>query len=630
MDSELYNLQQQNFLITVSFYNKTRKKAENYYAYIQKYRDYTKEYLTKIKKLFSSYSPSLFAEDIEFIDEENEEEDSNDNDDFEDIDENKSIFDLGTDNKNKININNNKNDIKENNIEIDISPIYKITNIIFKQFKKQIKGLKKFLKGIDTPIENLKKIIEKTKNETKKLKENYLNVKQNFFQNILNYKNTNENLLKDFSSIESKIAQFSFLKNNEEIYINNKNSLNMENLENTLNIKLFELLNQEKEFIKKEDEKKNYCFNFGHKSQEYITKIKDSTLLLIKNIKSNIENFLLYFLNNYFPNYKELPDSIKEIKELKNETECQDIINKNLKEINDNIILDSCKKYKPLQYNVKVLKNRELTKNFYDQLIQYGFNVNLEHFELNENDVYFIMKKMYNFSLVNKKNYDIDKENGKILIFNFIEKIFVIVENYKQKFNKEEIFPEEKLNKIYNLIENERDCRIFFLEKLSNKRIQSILEFPSFVFNILLKIFLLISDIIYNKKDMESAKQILILSQTFYQLENNEKKYICCKICKHQLFQKEDFWIEHINNMILLELQKGEINEKIIGRKLEGPAKNKKNNEIIFAQLLSMSECMRNFELSEEKIINILEPLFESYKIPEDKKELILNFIKKK
>ena len=77
--------------------------------------------------------------------------------------------------------------------------------------------------------------------------------------------------------------------------------------------------------------------------------------------------------------------------------------------------MDSCKKYKPLQYNVKVLKNRELTKNFYDQLIQYGFNVNLEHFELNENDVYFIMKKMYNFSLVNKKNYDIDKE--KVLLY---------------------------------------------------------------------------------------------------------------------------------------------------------------------------------------------------------------------
>ena len=631
MDSELYNLQQHNFLTTVSYYNKTREKAENFYAYIQKYKEYTKEYLTKLKDLFSDYSPSLYAEVIEILDEENEDEDDNDNDDLIDKKDNKNIFNKILDIKNKANISNNKNEIKEKNIEIDISPIYKMTNIIFKQFKKQIKGLNKFIKGIDLPIENLKKIIDLSKKETNKYKEDYLNIKQNFFQNIIRYKKDNEDLLKDYLSIENKLGQFSFLKNNKEIYLNSKNllNINIENIENDLNIKVIELLIKEKEFLKKDEEKKNYCFTFGKKSQECITGIKERTVLLTKNIKSNIENFLSYFSNNYFSNYKELPDSLKEVKELENLKEFKDNINKNLKEINEYIIIATYQKYKPEQYNPKVLKNRELSQKFYDQLIQYGYNVKEEHFELDENDVYFTMKKMYNFSLVNKKNYDIEKERQKSLIFDLIEKLFDIVRNYNKNFDKEIVFPEEKLNKIYNLIETDKICRKFFLEKLGNKRVQSVLEFPSFVFNILVKIFLSISDIILNQKDMENAKQILILSQTFYHLENGEKIYICRKICKHQLFKKEDFWIEHINNVILLELQKGEINDKIIGRKLEEDAKIKKNNEIIFAQLLSMSECMRNFELNEEKIINILKPSFESYKIPEEKKELILNFISK-
>lgn len=627
MDSELYYLQQQNFLAAVSFYNKTREKAENYCAYIQKYKEYTNEYLTKIKKLFSYYSPSLYEEVIEILDEENEEKE----DDIIDKEENKSIFDLILD-KNKSNISINRNEIKEKNTGIDLSPIYKMTNIIFKQFKRQIKGLNKFLKGIELPIEDLKKIIDFSKKETNIYKDNYLNIKQSFFQGILKYKKNNEDLLNDFSAIESKIGQFSFLKNNKEIYLNSKNvlNINIENIENDLNIKVIELLTKEKEFLKKDEDKKKFCICFGKKSQECITEIKNRTLLLIKNMKSNIENFLSNFSNNYFSNYKELPDSLKNVKEMEIEVEFKDNINKCLKEINDNIIIATYQKYKPEQYNAKAIKNRNLSEKFYDQLIQYGYNVSPEHFELDENDVYFIMKKMYNFSLVNKKNYDIENERQKILIFNFVEIIFDIVRNYNKNFEKDIVFQEEKLNKIYNLIETDKICRKFFLEKLGNKIVQSVLEFPIFIFNILVKIFLSISDIILNQKDEESAKQILILSQTFYHLENGEKIYICRKICKHKLFQKEDFWIEHIKYVILLELKKGEINEKMIGRKLEEEAKKKKNSEIIFAQLLSMSECMRNFELNEEQIINILKPLLESYTIPEEKKELILTFISKK
>ena len=54
----------------------------------------------------------------------------------------------------------------------------------------------------------------------------------------------------------------------------------------------------------------------------------------------------------------------------------------------------------------------------------------------------------------------------------------------------------------------------------------------------------------------------------------------------------------------------------------------KRNNELFFSHLITASGCMRNYELNEEKIINILTPLFDIYKISTQNKKSILNFIK--
>ena len=172
MESDLYKIKQQNFLTVLTYYNKTKEKAENYYLFIKKYKKYTQEYLSKIKNIFLDYSSSLYEEVYDFSDDNKIDYDSEDNgEDSEDININKSIFDLNlnwNENNNKINITNisnnssiMKNDIlKSNNINVELSPIFKLTNIIFKQIKNQISGLKLFLKGIDTSLEVFKKNIE--------------------------------------------------------------------------------------------------------------------------------------------------------------------------------------------------------------------------------------------------------------------------------------------------------------------------------------------------------------------------------------------------------------------------------------------------------------------------------------
>ena len=100
MDTDLYKFQQQNFLTLLSYYNKTKEKAEKYYFYIQKYKEYTSQYLTKIKKLYNDYSPSISDKSLY---DKNYEEAKNDEDledihknifDMEDIKYNKNIFDM--------------------------------------------------------------------------------------------------------------------------------------------------------------------------------------------------------------------------------------------------------------------------------------------------------------------------------------------------------------------------------------------------------------------------------------------------------------------------------------------------------------------------------------------------------
>ena len=636
MDSDLYLLQQKNFLTTVAYNNKTREIAENYLSYIQKYKEYTKQYYNKIKEIFSYYSTSLYDPfDEENNDHIEDNEDENENED-DDLNEDKNIFDLEPD-KNNNNIFNNfneslfiKNDIKANNIEVDLPPIYKMTNIFFKQFKNQINGLKLFLKGIDISIKDFKNALEKIKKENETYKKNFLEIKQDFLQNISCYQKTNKELLTNYSKIENQIAQFSFLKSNGDIYNNNKNvlNINIDNIENDINIKMIELKKKEKDFLNKDVERKNYFINYKNKSDEYVKGLKKNTLLIIENLKLSFEKFLSYYANCYHINYSQLSPDIKKIQEMKNENEYEDIIKENLIEINDNIVLTSNEKYKPILYDIQILKNKAINQKLYEKLIKNGYDIKLENFELNEDDIFFIVKKMYNFSLINKEGYNIEKENKKLYIIKIVNKMFESIDKRNKIVNDPKI-SEEKLTKLNQYVETDKDCRIKFLEKLGNKRAEAVLELHNNLFNIIVKLFLIISDAILKENDMDSAKHLLILAQTFFKNENDEKVYLYHKIFNHQIFQKQDFWNEYINIILLSEIKKRELNEKQLGRKLDEQSINKRNNDILFAQSLTMAECMKNFALNKDQIINIIRPILDNYKVTHENRDSILEFIRK-
>jgi len=645
MDSDLYKLQQQNFLNIITYYNKTKEKAENYYSYMQKYKEHTSDYLTQIKKLYNYFSPSLYNKNCdEIINDENniiidnKQRINQEEDDDEDEYRSKSIFDLDL-YENKLDIayirrNSTpifKNNSSIKNIDLDLSPIYKMTNIIFQIFKNQINGLKILIKDIDSSMEAFKSLIDKTKTEVNKLKLDYLDIKQEFFKNIVNYEKINSELLKNYSDIENTIIQICIIKNNEEALMNNKNNKHRtqaSDLESKMNSSIIDVKKKEINFMKINSNKKKYCTHFNEKSKECLEKVKNNTILIIKNLKINIEKLLSYYTNSYYLNNNDISQKLKVFQEVNNELDYKNTIKKNLKEINDDVISLTLEKYKPKFYNIKILSNKNLANEIYKKLIKIGYNFQKSQYELSQNDEYYIMKKMNNFSFVNKENYDFDKASKKLSIFIWFEATF----NFKKEQNNDEIQEKEKISdeKLYKYIEDDKDCRIYFLVILGNKRADAILNLPKEIFDTITKIFKLISDKILSENDIDSAKYLLILSQTFYIKENEEKVYLTNCIKNHPLYQKEEFWNEYIKTEISEAFQKKDLNDKTIGRKLDEDDIVKRNNELVFAQLITMSECMSNFDLRKEKIINIITPMFDIYKINEENRSVILSYLNNK
>ena len=643
MDSDLYKFQQQNFLNIITYYNKTKEKAENYYSYMQKYKEHTSDYLIQIKKLFNCFSPSLYNKKCDeninegnkiIIDDKQKINEEEDDDEY----IGKSIFDLD--------LNENKLDIayirrystpickissNKQNIDLDLSPIYKVTNIIFQLFKNQINGLKLLLKDIDSSMETFKNLIEKTKAEVNKLKLDYLDIKQDFFKNIVNYEKINNELLNSYSNIENTIIQICIIKNNEEALMNNKNNKNRTqatDLESLMNSSIIDVKKKEINFMKMDSNKKRYCTHFKEKSKECLEKVKNNTILIIKNLKINIEKFLSYYSNCYNLNNNDISQKIKFVQEINNELVYEDIIKQNLKEINDDVISRTYEKYKPKFYNIKILTNKNLANEIYQKLIKIGYNFLNSQYELSQNEEYYIMKKMNNFTLVNKDNYDFDKASKKLSIFYWFEVMF----NFKNEQNNNESQEREKISdeKLFKYIEDDKDCRIYFLVILGNKRADAILNLPKDLFDTITKIFKLISDKILSENDIDSAKYLIILSQTFYIKENEEKIYITNRIKNHPLYQKEEFWNEYIQTEISEAFKKKDLNDKNIGKKYDEDDLVKRNNELVFAQLITMSECMSNFDLGKEKIVNIITPMFDTYKINEENRSVILSYLNNK
>ena len=209
----------------------------------------------------------------------------------------------------------------------------------------------------------------------------------------------------------------------------------------------------------------------------------------------------------------------------------------------------------------------------------------------------------YYYLNIEKNKIDIIEKTGKLLGTNLIN---------KNKINIE-IIPEEEINNFINLLLSREEYLIEFLSCLNNFRTCGNLEFSEEQFNIINIIFCKGCDYLLNHPNKNISYYLIILSQTFYKMNNDEKYYIQDEMKDKEFFLNIQFWIELVEIMINEELIKFE--KQIANSTMREEERINKKEDIICVHIISLIPSFKNFNITKESVDSFLSTIIEKYNL---------------
>ena len=606
--SELFDINIPKFI-----YNKLNQISEIYLKYISEYKSITKDYIKSMKGINKIYDEKMKVIKIEF-------------------------------GKNKY---------------FDLSILFPILNSIPNINSTFVESLQFMVNELENLIKGLEKFMKEEKiiynkffqnyNDTKKdllMKMNDLEKEKNKFLNNLSL---TEKAISDFYENKIKIEDYSKEHNNQN-YVNNNEKNELKNLfiqNNSLEIQMDKSIkdsqNIEKNYKTLIANSKIFKKTFFFSSNSTYENIKSISYEIIIEFKNFIQSIIILLKNCYTIPLKDIDTDLSKL--LKN----KDDYNKKF-----NYIFENIKEKINDQFNIEVKK--------YSLKVFNSDNKNLFIFEDEPNDDsnyidsdldYLIAKTMLSsFSFINEKyqiNFELEDEKrttNKImtnLLCNIengqiedkkndndveINEIKDISEN---KVNKLKYVHSNDIQQLYKLL-NKHHNRAVCLQSLSHFRISGNFCFPPYIFDVIGKCLLIIIDEVIKDEDYHMAKTAMILSQTYFKMDNKGEKYYLQNIIKdHKLFTNTHFW-EKVLDISL----RNEVNRvKNIRNKNEDISqikedKNKKVeddlekfNDIAFGQIISLVNSMIDFDINIVEIKKIIEPKIEEYKLNENHKKNI-------
>ena len=327
----------------------------------------------------------------------------------------------------------------------------------------------------------------------------------------------------------------------------------------------------------------------------------------IKTEKKEIQNNIKIKEDNdkNEKNNNNILDNVNKERDIDEDKENKDKIEGQKKDFTENNVKKEGKEYK-LEKQPDIINDSELI--------------------LNEEDIYNIVSILYNynFKMLDESEYNLDKEKEKIKVIKLSKKLL----SFNIENNIHEIITDEEVNTLYELLSNKDNIMKFFII-LNNYRSTGRCQLPEKVFNIIANIFNKAVDNLFITINLRIKGLILILSQTFYIMENGKKKYLQKVIKDHALFKKEEFWENYLIEYIEEEIINLENNSKNLNIPLSEHNKKIKIYEIILSKIIPISSYMNEFEVKEEIILNISNKIFEKYQIDEEKKIMILSLLQK-
>ena len=582
---------EENINISDNYYNFIKQLAEDFLKYITNYKLFTGEYLKKISLNHEKYSPKLLG-------------------------------------------------VKEQLKNINTSHILSITSIIPKVVEQQIINIEYFVEGFDENLLKFEKLIKEKNVEYLDCLNSFRETKNELIKKYREIDKIKTNFMTNINLAEETIHKFYMKQNNKK---KNNSKLNISQIEvgheSNIVVSFEEQVNNSIQKTKRiEDEYKTNIILVKKIEKNYIERT-DNTKEKARNIISEIANSLkelisdcIVFLRNSF----KIP--LSEI-----DTYINEVVNLDEYDKFDKLIKSSYKKdvnLKPInteKYILKIFKNNSPNINIIN-----NNNINNNHFSLleeglqemdfvQEEEIFMTIKKMMeNFDLLENNNFDLISEEEKLRCKYLTLKILSFAPKSKLYSNQVPNITQEEVEEITDMLQKKKN-RVIFIQKLSQFRTRGIFEFPEREYNILSHLFNKIVKIIEIEGDYDSAINIIILSQTYYIIKNNKKEYLQKAIIDNELFKTKKFWETFANYSITKEIslsKKTDMENGIIMN--DDKEKEEKYSNIVFAQLVPITDNMIDFGLDINIVEEIIIPLIKQYKINPEFSEVVISAINNK
>ena len=481
-----------------------------------------------------------------------------------------------------------------------------LTNIVPEIVKQQINNYKIFFDLIDKTLNTFEDEKELIMTDIKKYQHIYNTVKNNLISKYNQAEKLKTSFINNISNTEDIVFNFYENENN-----NNNNKINDEenDAEEKMNDDLEKTKKLEDQYKMSINYLKIYQNNYTEKLNESFDIIKNLLIKISLKLKETIFNFLISIKGCFKVPLNNLDTHLNYLMKLtdKNVTNIDSIFNSQNKKNFKNIYLNEIT---PVKYNLKTFDSNKIVE------IEDGFG---KMSNINNINSLKCIKKMYeNFELLQKNYFNIKTEKEKTETFNLLSKIIDNIQknNENNKNNISNInnnLSSEEISKLKTLLDKHYN-RVIFLQLLNNYRSKGKFELPINEYKILGDLLIDIINTVQRDKDYHSAKNTIILSQTyFYKIDNKNRLYLQTYIQNMGIFKQKDFWDE----LLTFAIDKQIVDQKKSYIKKDEFEKEKQRTNTVYGQLLSFVDNMKDFGLETDSIKDIIKQRTRKYNLDE-------------
>ena len=580
---------EENIIITDNYYIFLKQISEEYLKYITNYKIATGEYLKKISLNQQKYSPKLLENNTQLK-----------------------------------NINSNH--------------IISLTSIVPKVVEQQMINIEYFVEGFDEKLEKFEKFIKEKIIEYTDYQNSFKEIKNELTKKYKEIEKIKGNFMTNINIAEENIHKFYIKQNDNKKKTNSKLNISQIDTNNhELYVSFEDQVNNSIQKTKKLEEEyktniilvKNYEKNYIEAIENTREKGRNILSEIANRLKDLISDVLVFLRNSFKIPLSEIDTYINEIVSLDEYSKFDKLIKSSYK--NYNILKPiNTEKYTLTFFKANQnnnINNINITNNN-NSIIEEGLQ---EMDFVQEEEIFMTIKKMIeNFELLDKKNFDLVVEEEKLRCKYLTLKILSFAPTNKLYANQISKITLDEVEEVDDMLQKKMN-RVIFIQKLSQFRTRGIFEFPEREYNILSRLFNKIVKIIESEQDYESAINIIILSQTYYLIKNNQKEYLQKTIMNNELFKTKKFWETFVNYSINKEIELSqktdEKNGVVINDKKE---KEEKYSNIVSAQLVPITVNMIDFGLDINIVEEIILPIIKQYKISPEFAEVVMTTINMK